>query len=111
MNRYIESALKVDMGRVIILLTKDLINPHVLLDLIVADEWTAQAEEDLLDYVDRDEVEDVLYVRDVVKELIKDLTDSHLNALRLQMITMGVEPEIACEDCGGIILKSCTCEA
>lgn len=108
MNRYTESALKADMGQVIIALTRDLINPHALMEIMLD---PPIVEEDLLDYVERSEVERVLFVAKVISGLVADYSAAHLNALRLQIIAMGVEPEIACDDCGGILLKSCTCEA
>lgn len=108
MNQYTASALKIDMAQVIIALTRDLINPHALMAIMLD---PPIVEEDLLDYVERSEVERVLFVANVIRGLVADYSSAHLNALRLQIIALGVDEEIACDDCGGIILKSCTCEA
>lgn len=109
MNKYIASSLQVDLAQVIIELARDWIDPHDLMRVVLD---PPEHEEDLMDFIDRDDIRLLKLTIKVVKKLIKSIGDdpARLNALRSRMIELGADDDVECDDCGGILLKSCTCE-
>lgn len=110
MNQHIANSLQVDLSRVIIGLAGKVINPHNLINLIVKEEWMKTSDEDLLDYVCEEDVDQLKWAMKITCYLIKNLSPAHLNALHQRIIELGVVEEIECDNCGGILLISCSCE-
>lgn len=120
MNQYTASALKVDMAQVIILLCSGMIDTADFLQ-IIAD--PPAEEEDLLDFIADDDLDRLRVATSITRTLIADLSPDHIKALTRQVIENSDHDEAEydeqawsehtneCVDCGGILLKSCTCEA
>lgn len=109
MNEYIERNLTVPLATVIHRLAWDLIDMTDLMQVVTD---PPENEEDLLDFIVDDDIEKLIFVVKVVKDLIKGLQPSYVKALNNQLIALDdAHPKNnECADCGGTLLISCTCE-
>jgi len=105
MNKYTELNLTVPLATVIDRLCKDLIGTDDLMYVITE---PPETEEDLMDFIDRDDIERLKFVIGVVKDLTKGLQPSYMRALNNQLADLRDDAE--CDTCGGTLLISCTCE-
>lgn len=85
MNQYIESALKVDLAQVIASLAEELIEVADLMHIVIT---PPDDEEDLMDFIDRDDIQQLYFVIKTVKSLTKDLSPEHIKALTIQLIAL-----------------------
>ena len=105
MNKYIEASLKIDLAQVITALAEELIDVTDLWQ-VITDPPTN--EEDLMDFIDRDDIQQLYFVIKTVKSLTKHLDPMLMVSLRKQLVVLQEENE--CDTCGGTLLISCTCE-
>lgn len=119
MNQHIAQGLKVDLSQVIILLCSGMIDTADFMQVI---KDPPENEEDLLDFIADDDLDRLRVATSITRTLIADLSPDHINALTRQVIENSDHDEVdhdaeawsdhilECTDCGGILLKSCTCE-
>ncbi|MGN6538278.1 MAG: hypothetical protein ACTHKQ_21435 [Mesorhizobium sp.] len=85
MNEYTAQTLTIDLAAVIIALAGNLLDPEDLMQLTTN---PPEHEEDLMDFIDRHDIDILCHVLKVVKELTKGLSPTHLHALRRSIVEL-----------------------
>jgi hypothetical protein len=85
MNEFLINRLKVDLATVIASLAEELIEVDDLMHIVIT---PPDNEEDLMDFIDRDDIQQLYFVIKTVKSLTKHLSPTHMHALRVQLATL-----------------------